>query len=92
MGMACATCHAPIVSFDELLTEDVPRLESKVYPYQLDFLNVEDAWVYSATNKSDDRFDVARFGGDARFRVRAHPPAIVSPAPSLRPRRLLTPF
>ena len=83
-----------------------------MYPYELDFLDEENAWChsapnpnpnpnplaviaaviaatllltltltlpltrcYSATNGSDERYDVARFGGDARFRV----PASITP-------------
>ena len=73
LGMACASCGTPVVAASELLPEQTGRLERKVYAYELDFLDEENAWCYSATNESDDRFDVARFGGDARFRVT--PPA-----------------
>ena len=69
LGMACASCGTPVVAASELLPEQTNRLERKVYAYELDFLDEENAWCYSATNESDDRYDVARFGGDARFRV-----------------------
>ena len=60
--MRCARCNHPIAAAADLLPEQVPRLESASYPYQLDLLGNEEAWVYSATNAQQHRFDVCRFG------------------------------
>merc|ERR1719272_17815 len=86
LGMACAACGTAVVMASELLSEQTARLERKVYPYELDFLDEENAWCYSATNGSDERYDVARFGGDARFRfrVRGKPTDAVSFFPPYR--------
>jgi hypothetical protein len=85
LGMACASCGTPVVMASELLTEQTARLERRVYPYELDFLDVENAWCYSATNGSDDRYDVARFGGDARFRFRVRGDSLPTEAISFFP-------
>ena len=70
LALCCAECNAPIASDEELLPEQIARLESASYAYQLELLGNEEAWVYSATNPETVRFDVARFGGDARRRCR----------------------
>ena len=70
--IACARCNAPIGTAEELLPEQITRLESASYPYQLDLLGEEECWVYSATNPNATRFDVARFGGAACKRVRTY--------------------
>ena len=67
--MRCARCNHPIAAAADLLPEQVPRLESASYPYQLDLLGNEEAWVYSATNAQQHRFDVCRFGVKACARL-----------------------
>ena len=68
--ICCAQRNCPIATAAELLPEQIARLESASYPYQLDLLGNEECWVYSATNPNNTRFDVARFGGAACKRVR----------------------
>jgi hypothetical protein len=70
LAMCCTRCNGPIATAEDLLPAQIPRLESASYPYQLDLLGNEEAWVYSATNPSSTRFDVARFGPGAVARVR----------------------
>ena len=67
--MRCARCNHPIAAADDLLPEQIARLESASYPYQLDLLGNEEAWVYSATNAQQRRFDVCRFGVAACARL-----------------------
>ena len=68
--MLCAHCAATIVAdTSELLRDPVPCREGSVWSYELDFLETS-AYVYSATNPTDDRFDVARFGPAACARLR----------------------
>lgn len=67
--MRCARCNHPIAAAADLLPEQIPRLESASYPYQLDLLGNEEAWVYSATNANQHRFDVCRFGPSACARL-----------------------
>ena len=67
--MRCAQCNHPIAAAADLLPEQIPRLESASYPYQLDLLGNEEAWVYSATNANQHRFDVCRFGPAACARL-----------------------
>ena len=67
--MRCARCNHPIAAADDLLPEQIARLESASYPYQLDLLGNEEAWVYSATNAQSRRFDVCRFGVAACARL-----------------------
>ena len=60
-AMSCAQCDQPVARADELLTECYgSTLSSSVYAYELEVLDA-DAWVYSATNPGDVRFDVCRF-------------------------------
>ena len=70
IALCCTQCNTPLAAATDLLTRQIPRLESASYPYQLDLLGHEDAWVYSATNPHDARFDVCRVGGQACARVR----------------------
>ena len=67
--LRCAQCNHPIAAAADLLPEQIPRLESASYPYQLDLLGNEEAWVYSATNPHQNRFDVCRFGAAACARL-----------------------
>ena len=67
--MRCARCNHPIAAAADLLPEQIARLESASYPYQLDLLGNEEAWVYSATNAQQRRFDVCRFGVAACARL-----------------------
>ena len=67
--MRCAQCNHPIAAAADLLPEQIARLESASYPYQLDLLGNEEAWVYSATNAQQHRFDVCRFGVAACARL-----------------------
>lgn len=69
VGLCCQRCNRPIAAAADLLPEQISRLETASYPYQLDLLGVEDAWVYSATNPHQNRFDVARFGPATCARV-----------------------
>ena len=70
--LCCSRCDHVIATDTDLLAPIIPRLESASYPYQLELLGNEEAWVYSATNPEAHRFDVARLGGDAPKRVRLH--------------------
>ena len=67
-AMCCAQCNAPIASSDELLSEPVPHNTETTWTYELDFLETS-AWVFSATNPADVRFDVGRFGASACARL-----------------------
>ena len=76
-ALRCARCNRAIATAADLLPEQIPRLESASYPYQLDLLGNEEAWVYSATNPQQHRFDVCRFGPGAcaRLRIQGTPTA-----------------
>ena len=69
-ALCCTRCDAPIATSADVLVDQIPRLESASYPYELDILGLDDVWVYSATNPHDARFDVARVGGSATGRIR----------------------
>ena len=83
--MRCARCNHPIAAAGDLLPEQIARLESASYPYQLDLLGNEEAWVYSATNAQSRRFDVCRFGPGAcaRLRIQGTPLRVIGKVPSL---------
>lgn len=57
--LLCDGCNAPLCTSDDILRDKIPALSEAVYSYELDVLG-EDIWVYSATNPSARRFDVAR--------------------------------
>uniref|UniRef100_A0A7S3Z5K1 CULT domain-containing protein n=2 Tax=Lotharella globosa TaxID=91324 RepID=A0A7S3Z5K1_9EUKA len=57
--LACEVCSFPIVSPRNFITERVGTWGKAVYAYELDVLGVE-AWCYSATNPTANRFDVIR--------------------------------
>ena len=46
--MRCARCNHPIAAADDLLPEQIARLESASYPYQLDLLGNEEAYFQAA--------------------------------------------
>ena len=57
--LVCSSCSAPILTADELLSDEAIVLKEAVYAYELDMLDRE-IKVYSATNTADHRFDVVR--------------------------------
>jgi hypothetical protein len=68
-ALLCAHCAATIVAdTSELLHEQAPCREGSVWSYELEILETS-VFVYSATNPTDDRFDVARVGPAACARL-----------------------
>lgn len=67
--LSCAQCEFPIVPASSVLATAVDTDPGKVYSYELEVGDTE-AWVYSATNAYDNRFDVCRVSpppGTVRF-------------------------
>lgn len=60
-AFVCQTCENPVAAASELLPERVAVLNEAVYAYELSVLDSDSCACYSATNPSDQRYDVARF-------------------------------
>lgn len=58
--LACGKCLHPLVSSPDLITDKISSWAEAVYAYQLEVLDLDDVWCYSATNPGQHRFDVAR--------------------------------
>lgn len=60
-ALVCARCNHPVAIVGEMLCERVQVMDSAVYSYELEVLDHEEVWCYSATNPENIRFDVCRF-------------------------------
>ena len=69
LALCCNHCQEVVATADELLKDRVPYKEGAVWAYELDLLDTT-AFCYSATNPSDDRFDVGRFNTETCARLR----------------------
>eukprot|EP00040_Diaphanoeca_grandis_P026265 m.146928 g.146928 ORF g.146928 m.146928 type:complete len:271 (+) comp30507_c1_seq3:64-876(+) len=67
--LVCSACRYPICSGVEIISDRFTSWEKAVYSYQLDLLDLDDVWCYSATNTHDYRFDVTRIKPPPQGRV-----------------------
>ena len=58
--LVCQQCRYPLVLGCDIIVEKADVWKDQVYPYELDILELEDVWCYSATNPSGTRFDLVR--------------------------------
>eukprot|EP01060_Flectonema_neradi_P035604 TRINITY_DN6599_c0_g1_i1.p1 TRINITY_DN6599_c0_g1~~TRINITY_DN6599_c0_g1_i1.p1 ORF type:complete len:199 (+),score=36.19 TRINITY_DN6599_c0_g1_i1:61-597(+) len=58
--LVCQQCQFPLVLGSSIIAEKADVWKDQVYPYELDILELEDVWCYSATNPGRTRFDLVR--------------------------------
>eukprot|EP00037_Helgoeca_nana_P003213 m.38817 g.38817 ORF g.38817 m.38817 type:complete len:331 (-) comp13513_c0_seq1:1969-2961(-) len=58
--LVCGKCRHPLVRPADLITARIDTWADAVYAYELDVLDSEGVFCYSATNPGDTRFDVVR--------------------------------
>lgn len=74
LTLCCARCQTVIASAGELLCDPTAFSSESVWAYELDMLD-QTAFVYSATNPTAERFDVARLSSCARLHFDGAPVA-----------------
>ena len=59
--LTCQRCGSVVATAADLLTQPYDGvLKEAVFSYELELLEVESCWCYSATNPGDTRFDIVR--------------------------------